>query len=135
MNKLLLTVTKKECNPSKWLNPSSILNKDRQFLELFAGQGEVTRALRSVFWQNNVFPLTLFPVVLSSDLAWPHPMQPQVNLRGAAIDLSDDPRCFDLTSPAGFVFLGFLSIGVIKGILNCERVYIYIYILVYFMVS
>ena len=53
--------------------------------------------------------LVFFPLALVPDLAWPHLMQPQVNLRGAAMDLSDDPRCFDLTSPAGFVFLGYFK--------------------------
>ena len=57
------------------------------------------------FFGKMVFPTHLhFPILFS--LVWPHPTQPQVNLRGAAMDLSDDPRCFDLTSPAGFVSLG-----------------------------
>ncbi len=30
----------------------------------------------------------------------------QVNLRGVAMDLTTDPRCFDLASASGFVFLG-----------------------------
>ena len=34
------------------------------------------------------------------------PKASKVNLRGAAMDLSSDPRCFDLTSAAGFVSLG-----------------------------
>ncbi len=31
-------------------------------------------------------------------------------MRGAAMDLNDDPRCYDLASPAGFVLLG-VSLG------------------------
>lgn len=34
----------------------------------------------------------------------------QANFRGAAMDLNDDARCYDLASPAGFVLLG-VSLG------------------------
>ena len=81
-----------------------LLIKDRQFLELFAGQGEVTKALRNVSW------FCLFVSLHSSSqlghLSWKQQYTAQVNLRGVAMDLTTDPRCFDLASASGFVFLG-----------------------------
>lgn len=84
-------------------------------MEVFSGQGEVTRALRSV--SRPVFP-SLGPA--SKDR-----LSSQANMRGAAIDLSDDPRCFDVSSPAGFVLLGFWELVIsqiffISGLWGCD---------------
>ena len=39
------------------------------------------------------------------------PPADEVHLRGAAVDLEINPDCFDLTTPAGFVNLGFSLVG------------------------
>ncbi|CAL1150914.1 unnamed protein product [Cladocopium goreaui] len=51
----------------------------RDFCEVFSGKGEITRALRAA------------------------------NLKGCAIDIDDNPRAFDLTTPSGFAPLGLLN--------------------------
>lgn len=79
--------------------------KDRDFLELFAGKAEVSRALREVTWFQNIwfsssqhpsFPADIRPLDLAAL---------QASLTGASMDVEDHPE-FDLTSNAGFASPG-----------------------------
>lgn len=75
-------------------------SKDRDFLELFAGQGEVTKALRHVAW------LSLPPLCPNSPACCSHMHGScEADLRGTAMDVDHHPA-FDLTTPSGFVSLG-----------------------------
>ena len=81
-------------------HPRYLGSEDRDFIELFAGQGEVTKALRHVAW------LSLPPLRPNSPACCSHTHGScEADLRGTAMDV-DHHRAFDLTTPSGFVSLG-----------------------------
>ena len=94
-------------SPSRDSPPKQLRSEDRDFVELFAGQGEVTKALRHAAWL--LYPRTTappLPQIVNYIDTFCDFCSHQVSLRGAAIDLEHDPAIFDLTTPSGFVFLG-----------------------------
>ena len=115
------TNTMKQKNIDNYFSHGSP-TQDRDFVEVFSGAGEITRALRSVTChpppKKKEFQLTIYKMYFnSSPLYFPalNTSGPQItsasnqaNLRGAAIDIDlTVGNVFDLTRPAAFAFLGF----------------------------
>lgn len=83
------------------------VSKDRDFVEVFSGRGEVSRGFRDVTWpqiqgltwsgfEHGTHDVFIDCPIFVYTLHFPH---------GTSIDLELDHRCFDLTQPAAFSFL------------------------------